>query len=753
MEVAVAESYVQGTQPFVDGFGERRVVIDARGERLDVLRLNPSLSAVPAFEAALRERAGRISGFRHEAFSRVRSVETDRTSGSLLVISDHVRGARLSALLAAAEKRSVQVDMPALACLMRQLVNATAAWREQMPDVVHGAIGPDRVMITPDGRVILVEHILGAALEQLQYPRQRYWEELGVALPTTFKLVINARADVLQVGAVALALVLGRRLKSSDRLEAIQPAIGLRVAPPFRTWLLRALQLDPLASFASVLDAREALNDALGAPNLAAEQDGLLLFMARCLTLDVNTPLDLGDHEGTAGEPIQGSDDLPDVDLATRIEALKAFLAHRSARRERGDQAGADEAVTALRPTTETPARAEETPPAAAGGPRRDRGHVEETSRSAREPFARPEVPALRYDDPPLHTTATATPEAKSRDTRVGVMSLFPVDWSRRLWLAAGATLIIAIALIAIVAGGLATPGAQANGVFSITTSPAGISVNIDGTPRGVTPLTLDLEAGDHLVELVTGTDQRKIPVTIKAGSEVSQYIEMAGAATSGATELRVRTEPLAATVTVDGRVVGRSPVSVTDLSPGSHTVVVQHEVGSATEQVLIEPGKTASLFIPLAPRAGAGAGASPVAGAAGWISVAAPVDVQLFEGGRFLGSSRIDRIMVPAGRHDLEIVNEQLGYQERQSVRVTAGQVSAVRLAWPNGSLSINAVPWAEAFIDGRPVGETPIGNFQVPIGTHQITFRHPQLGERSTSVTVTTREPARVGMDLRAK
>jgi hypothetical protein len=108
---------------------------------------------------------------------------------------------------------------------------------------------------------------------------------------------------------------------------------------------------------------------------------------------------------------------------------------------------------------------------------------------------------------------------------------------------------------------------------------------------------------------------------------------------------------------------------------------------------------------------------------------------------------------MVPAGRHDLEIVNEQLGYQERQSVRVTAGQVAAVRLAWPNGSLSINAVPWAEAFIDGRPVGETPIGNFQVPIGTHQITFRHPQLGERSTSVTVTTREPARVGMDLRAK
>lgn len=341
--------------------------------------------------------------------------------------------------------------------------------------------------------------------------------------------------------------------------------------------------------------------------------------------------------------------------------------------------------------------------------------------------------------------------EPQRGEAKFKVASLLPSDWSKRLWLATAAVLVLAIALIALVASGIA-PGAPATGTFSITTSPAGIAVTIDGTARGATPLTLALPAGDHLVELTTSTEQRKIPITIKEGSEVSQYLEMAGAAAAagGATELRVRTEPLGASVTVDGRFVGRSPVSVSDLSPGSHTVVLQHETGSATEQVLIEEGKTASLFVPLVPRNGAGAAA---AGAAGWISIAAPVDVQIFENGRLLGNSKIDRIMVPAGRHDLEIVNESLGYQDRRSVRVTAGQVSAVNLPWPTGSLSINAVPWAEAFIDGRSVGETPIGNIQVPIGTHQITFRHPQLGERSTFVTVTTREAAKVGIDLRAK
>jgi hypothetical protein len=108
---------------------------------------------------------------------------------------------------------------------------------------------------------------------------------------------------------------------------------------------------------------------------------------------------------------------------------------------------------------------------------------------------------------------------------------------------------------------------------------------------------------------------------------------------------------------------------------------------------------------------------------------------------------------MLPAGRHDLDVVNEVLGLFQRHTVRVTAGQVATVKLAWPTGGLAINAVPWAEAFIDGKSLGETPIGNVQVPIGRHEIVFRHPQFGEHSVFVTVTTRETARVGIDLRSR
>jgi PEGA domain len=709
MEIAVGESYTQAARPFVDGLGERLVVVDHRGERLDVLRLKATLGGVPSFESALRERAGRVATLSHESFSRVRAVEIEKATGTLLVVSDHVRGVRLSTLLAAAEQRSVPVDLPAVARLVRQLVQAAADWREQMPDTVHGAIGPDRIVITPDGRLIVVEPVLGSALEQLRYSRQRYWEELGVPLPPTFAMTINARADILQMGAVALALLLGRRLTASDRLDEIPPALGDRLPSALRLWISRALQLEPVGSFTSVLDARAALDQAFGEPDIVEEQDSLLLFMARCLALDVNNPaIASGEETNGTSDTIPGSDDLPDVDLGTRIEALRTFLARRSSR---SSQAESDEVDQAPLP-----------------------------SDSSEESFS-PEA-----DAPPEEAPAVTVHQERSRPVGVIAASLAR-GWTRRFWIAAATALAIAVALAVIVFGLLPRSRVPSMGTFSVETRPVGIAVTIDGMPRGVTPLTLDLPAGDHLVELVTETEHRKIPVTIRAGSDSSQFLEMGGTASATTNELRIRTEPLGAAVTVDGGYVGRSPVSVADLTPGPHTVVLKNEAGSVTEQVLIEPGKTASLFVPLATAPPAGAAA------AGWISVASPVDLQLFESGRFLGSSRIERIMLPTGRHELDVVNDALGFRERRIVQVTAGQVTSIRPNWPTGNLSINAVPWALVFLDGAPLGETPIANARVPIGPHEILFRHPQLGERRESVTVTARETAKVGIDLRAK
>ena len=311
----------------------------------------------------------------------------------------------------------------------------------------------------------------------------------------------------------------------------------------------------------------------------------------------------------------------------------------------------------------------------------------------------------------------------------------------RILLAVAGVLIALGIVLAVLYLRPASTP---ATGTLSVGTSPAGISVFVDGTAHGVTPLGVELPPGEHVIELRTATERRQIPVTLTAGGQVSQYFEFARPAQASG-ELLVRTDPLGASVTVDGQYVGRSPVSVPDLAAGTHTVVLQHDIGTLTERVLIEDGRTASLVVSM--------GGTQKSAAAGWIRLDVPADVQVFENGRRIGASDLERIMLPVGRHDLEFVNDALGFRVQRAVQVSAGQVSSVRLEWPRGSMAVNAIPWAEVLVDGNRVGETPIGSIAVPIGTHEVVFRHPDLGERRMTVTVTTGDPVKVGVDLRSK
>jgi hypothetical protein len=97
--------------------------------------------------------------------------------------------------------------------------------------------------------------------------------------------------------------------------------------------------------------------------------------------------------------------------------------------------------------------------------------------------------------------------------------------------------------------------------------------------------------------------------------------------------------------------------------------------------------------------------------------------------------------------------VNEPLGYRAIRSLQVAPGKTVPIKLEWPKGLIALNALPWAEVFIDGESVGETPIGNLSLPIGPHEIVFKNPTLGEQKYAATVSLRAPARVSVDLRKK
>lgn len=281
---------------------------------------------------------------------------------------------------------------------------------------------------------------------------------------------------------------------------------------------------------------------------------------------------------------------------------------------------------------------------------------------------------------------------------------------------------------------------------LTLNTTPAGAQVTVDGKAMGVTPTAMRLAAGTYGVVLTAATGQeRQIAVTLRPGESVVHQVEWAEpppaavAATTGT--LHVQTDPPGQTVFVDDTRRGMSPVTISALTPGGHSVQVIGSAGTFRRPVTITAGEMVSLVIaPNAP-----------AVSAGWIRIASPLLLQLHVGGNLIGNTESDRVMLPTGVHEVHISNPALGYSVTRQVTVTAGRTAEVRITPPEGRLSINALPWAEVWLNGERLGPTPIANLSRPIGTHEVVLRHPQLGERRATLTVSLKDTARLGIDMR--
>ena len=125
------------------------------------------------------------------------------------------------------------------------------------------------------------------------------------------------------------------------------------------------------------------------------------------------------------------------------------------------------------------------------------------------------------------------------------------------------------------------------------------------------------------------------------------------------------------------------------------------------------------------------------------------PIELQVFQNGTLVGSTGA-QIAMSEGSHAVELVNDELGFRTRHTVAVKAGQMAALNVGVPNGRVSINAVPWANVWIDGNAAGETPLANLSLPIGQHEVIFRHPQFGEQKQIIVVKVEGLTRVSASM---
>ncbi len=244
----------------------------------------------------------------------------------------------------------------------------------------------------------------------------------------------------------------------------------------------------------------------------------------------------------------------------------------------------------------------------------------------------------------------------------------------------------------------------------------AGATIHVDGDSVGTTPEWQGaVTEGERWVRIVTpaGMVLTDTLVLVRAGTqtaldvrppgrraeamasgELPARIEPAAEATQTTGSVRVTSAPAGATVRIDGRSVGRTPLRMGNLQPGSHGVVVERRGYEPTAlQVEVAAGADSEVAVSLRPAPPATAQPSP----------ARP-----------------------------------------------APDVSAPAAA--TGIVEVLVRPWGRIVIDGVPRTQESdvLYRTSLPVGEHRIEALHPTLGSKTLTVRVTGSGRVRVEFDL---
>jgi PEGA domain-containing protein len=302
----------------------------------------------------------------------------------------------------------------------------------------------------------------------------------------------------------------------------------------------------------------------------------------------------------------------------------------------------------------------------------------------------------------------------------------FRINWARTL----AASLLVALleGVAFATAWWYVTPEQQ--GWLVVHTKPAGIQVSVDGLVVGQTPIAKALPPGRHTIELRYGTATRVVPVEISAGVQTEQRLAWGNGFTTG--QASITSTPAGSKVAIDGRHMGKTPLTVSDLLPGKHEVTVEGETGSVSAMLMVEAGETTELDVPVY---------------AGWVSVLSPVQLDILLDGKLIGSTEIEKLMLKPGRHKLDLENESLGYRGSVEVRVRPGATTSVSVV-PKTPVTVEAPAGTELAINGENMGTLPNAALEVPLGTAEFVMRYKDE-ERRHVVPVTMSTPVVVKYD----
>ena len=135
-----------------------------------------------------------------------------------------------------------------------------------------------------------------------------------------------------------------------------------------------------------------------------------------------------------------------------------------------------------------------------------------------------------------------------------------------------------------------------------------------------------------------------------------------------------------------------------------------------------------------------------------GYLTVVVEPWARVAVDGAAVGETPLARLELSAGNHSITLSNDHIVGVIRDDVVIASGERITRRYSFNDaGYLRVVVTPWADVSVDGRSIGQTPLGRMTVPAGTHSLRFVHPELGVTERDVIVVSGQTTFVKVQLR--
>ena len=248
-------------------------------------------------------------------------------------------------------------------------------------------------------------------------------------------------------------------------------------------------------------------------------------------------------------------------------------------------------------------------------------------------------------------------------------------------------------------------------GTVSITSEPSNAIILIDSNEVGKTPFAItDHAPGTHTVELrMDGYDTWTKSVDFEQGIEIAITAELQIKAGS----ISISSNPPEAFISIDSKKSGKTPVTITDLSPGTHLVEVRldgYEEWSESVDIIGDKENTITAEL-LAITASINIDSNPS-------------EAAIYLDGEKVGTTPDVLKSVAIGTHEVGVKLE--GFAEwKRVLNVKNGKEINLNAALQinTGTANIDSDPAdAVTLLDGNDVGMTPVSLTDIKIGTYDV-------------------------------